>query len=186
MAWALGVDNVDELTLRVRKLLSLAQGPPSGLFAKLRTLGDLAGVARTQPKTVRRAPCQEVVLTGDDADVNMLPALKCWPMDGGRYITLPLVISNDPETGRRNVGIYRMQIYDGQTTVCTGRTHKVGAHHYRLGEVRQQERLEVAVALGADPTTIWTGALPLPPDMDELAVSGLIREKAVEVSSARR
>jgi len=163
MAWALGVEDIEELVQRIRKLLGLMQGPPQGVLGKLRTLGDLVGVARTQPKTVKRAPCQEVILTGEDADVDMLPALKCWPEDGGRYITLPLVISRDPQSGRRNVGIYRMQIYDSHTLGMHWQTHKVGAHHFRVGEERDDERLEVAVALGGDPATIWTGALPLPP-----------------------
>ncbi|MDP6452235.1 MAG: UbiD family decarboxylase, partial [SAR202 cluster bacterium] len=110
-AWALGVENIDDLTARVRKMLSLAQGPPTGLMGKVRALGDLVSVARTQPKIVRRAPCQDVVITGDEVNLNILPALKCWPDDAGRYITLPLVVSRDPESGRRNVGIYRMQIF---------------------------------------------------------------------------
>ena len=181
MAWALGVEHIDELTQRVRKLLGLVQGPPSGLIPKMRTLGDLVGMARTQPKTVRRAPCQDVVLTGDDVDLNMLPALKCWPMAAGRYITLPLVITRDPESGRRNVGIYRMQIYDARTAGMHWQTHKVGASHYRSGVARKQERLEVAVALGGDPTTIWTGSMPLPPEMDEIGVAGFIRGEAVEM-----
>ena len=181
MAWALSVDDLEELTQRVRKLLGMLQGPPSGLVDKVRTLGDLVGLARTQPKTVTKAPCQEVVITGEDVDVGMLPALHCWPLDAGPFITLPLVISRDPETGRRNVGTYRMQIYDGKTTGMHWQTHKVGAHHSRIGEERQQERMDVAVALGGDPTTIWTGSLPLPPDMDEIMVSGVIRDGAVEM-----
>ena len=181
MAWALGVDHLDELALRVRKLLGLMKAPPTGLRGRLGALGDLVGVARSQPKVVSRGPCQEVVLTGDDVDLNMLPALKCWPLDAGRFITLPLVISRDPETGRRNVGTYRMQIYDGKTTGMHWQTHKGGAHHHRVGQARQVERLDVAVALGGDPATIWTGSLPLPPDMDEIAVSGLIRQEPVEL-----
>jgi 4-hydroxy-3-polyprenylbenzoate decarboxylase len=181
MAWALGVEHLDELTQQVRKLLSMVQGPPSGILNKARALGDLVRIVRTQPKTVSRAPCQEVVISGDDVDLNMLPALKCWPMDAGRFITLPLVISRHPETGRRNVGTYRMQIYDGRTTGMHWQTHKVGAHHYREGEARGQERLDVAVALGGDPTTIWTGSLPIPPDMDEIVVSGVIRGEAVQM-----
>ncbi len=181
VAWALGVDHIDKLTARVRKLLGLAQGPPSGIGNKIRLLGELAGIARSQPKLTRRAPCQDVVLTGDEADVNRIPTLQCWPLDGGRYITLPLVISRDPETGRRNVGTYRMQVFDGRTMGMHWQSHKVGARHYRSGEAAQMERLEVAVALGGDPTTIWSGSMPLPPDMDEIAVSGIIRSKAVEM-----
>ena len=180
-AWALGVEDLSELTDRVRKLLGMVQGPPTGLVDKLKALGDLAGIARAQPKTVSRAPCQEVVVVGDDVDVNTLPALKCWPLDAGRFITLPLVISRDPVTGRRNVGTYRMQVYDARTTGMHWQTHKVGAHHYRASEEAGMERLDVAVALGGDPTTMWTGSLPLPPDMDEIMVSGLIRERAVEM-----
>lgn len=180
-AWALGVENIDDLTSRVRKLLGLAQGPPSGLMGKVRALGDLVSVARTQPKIVRRAPCQDVVVTGDDVDLNILPALKCWPDDAGRYITLPLVVSRDPESGRRNVGIYRMQIFDRNTTGMHWQTHKGGAHHYRVGESQRLQKLEVAVALGGDPAAIWSGSMPLPPDMDEFAIAGLIREEPVEL-----
>ena len=180
-AWALGVENIDDLTSRVRKLLGLAQGPPSGLMGKVRALGDLVSVARTQPKIVRRAPCQDVVVTGDDVDLNILPALKCWPDDYGRYITLPLVVSRDPESGRRNVGIYRMQIFDRNTTGMHWQTHKGGAHHYRVGESQRLQKLEVAVALGGDPAAIWSGSMPLPPDMDEFAIAGLIREEPVEL-----
>ena len=180
-AWALGVENIDDLTSRVRKLLGLAQGPPSGLMGKVRALGDLVSVARTQPKIVRRAPCQDVVVTGEDVDLNILPALKCWPDDAGRYITLPLVVSRDPESGRRNVGIYRMQIFDRNTTGMHWQTHKGGAHHYRVGESQRLQKLEVAVALGGDPATIWSGSMPLPPDMDEFAIAGLIREEPVEL-----
>ena len=185
VAWALGVDDVDEVVERVRQLLGLVQSPPSGLLDQARTLKDLFGVARSQPKVVKRAPCQEVVRTGEEVDLESLPALKCWPLDAGRFITLPLVISHDPETGHRNVGTYRMQIFDGQTTGMHWQSHKGGAHHYRAGEQSARERLEVAVVLGGDPTTIWSGSLPLPPDMDELAVSGLIREAAVELVACK-
>ncbi len=180
-AWALGVESLDDLAEGVRKLLGLLQDPPQGLVDKVKTLGELVGVARTQPKTVRSGVCQEVVITGDDVDVNMLPALKCWPEDAGRFITLPLVISGDPETGRRNVGTYRMQVYDERTTGMHWQTHKDGARHYRAGEDQGQERLDVAVALGADPVTMWSGSLPIPPDLDEIAVAGLVRNEAVEM-----
>ena len=108
-AWALGVERLDDLGDRIRKLLGLVQGPPPGLMGKMRTLVDLVKMAGYQPKLVRAAPCQEVTLTGPDADLNRIPILKCWPMDAGRFITLPLVITRNPETGVRNVGTYRMQ-----------------------------------------------------------------------------
>jgi 4-hydroxy-3-polyprenylbenzoate decarboxylase len=102
-------------------------------------------------------------------------------MDGGRYITLPLVISKEPSSGKRNVGIYRMQIYDSHTAGMHWQSHKVGASHYRSGEQQKLPKMEVAIALGSDPVTIWTGALPLPPDMDEIAVSGVLRNSSVEM-----
>ncbi|MDA0735260.1 MAG: menaquinone biosynthesis decarboxylase [Chloroflexi bacterium] len=185
MAWALGVEHVDELVARMQGLLQLRQGPPTGLLNKLRTLGQLVQLGSFQPKTVRNAPCQEVVLQGDAVDLFKFPILKCWPDDGGRYITLPLVITKDPETGVQNYGIYRMQVYDARTTGMHWQTHKVGAHHYRVSQAQQAEKLEVAVALGGDPATIWTGSAPLPPDLDEMVFAGFIREEGVELVQAK-
>ena len=175
------MEHLDELTERVRKLLGLMQGPPDGLMQKVRTLGELIKMARYKPKLVKRAPCQEVVLLESEVDLNRFPILKCWPLDGGRYITLPLVISRDPETGVRNVGTYRMQIFDERTTGMHWQTHKVGTHHGRVAKERGIERLEVAAALGGDPATLWTGSAPLPPELDELVIAGFIRDQAVEV-----
>ena len=114
-AWALGVEDLNELSKKVEKLLGLTKGPPAGLIEKGRTLIDLVKMAGFQPKHVRNAPSQEEVLLGSDADLNRLPILKCWPLDAGRFITLPLVITRDPVTGIRNVGMYRIQVYDSQT-----------------------------------------------------------------------
>ena len=185
MAWALGVERLDDLVERVRGLLGLMQGPPKGIMEKLRTLWQLREMASFQPKVVGSAPCQELVFTGDDVDLNRYPILKCWPMDGGRYITLPLVITRDPQTGTRNLGMYRIQVYDGRTAAMHWQTHKVGAHHYRVGGEMGRERIDVAVALGGDPATIWTGSAPLPPDMGELMVAGFIREEGVELVKAK-
>ena len=185
MAWALGVEHVDELVTRMHGLLQLMQGPPEGLMNKLRTLGQLVQMGSFQPKTVRNAPCQAVVLQGDDVDLCKFPILKCWPEDGGRYITLPLVITKDPETGVQNYGIYRMQVYDARTTGMHWQTHKVGAHHYRVSQAQQSAKLEVAVALGGDPATIWTGSAPLPPDLDEMVFAGFIRQEGVELVKAK-
>ena len=126
-----------------------------------------------------------MVLHGDDVGLLKFPILKCWPEDGGRYITLPLVITKDPETGVQNYGIYRMQVYDARTTGMHWQTHKVGAHHYRVSQAQQSEKLEVAVALGGDPATIWTGSAPLPPDLDEMVFAGFIREDGVDLVKAK-
>ena len=181
MAWALGVDHLDELVDRVQGLLKLRHGPPEGLMNKLRTLGQLVNLGSFQPKTVTSAPCQEVVYRGDEVDLYRMPVLKCWPLDGGRFITLPLVITRNPETGVQNYGTYRLQVYDRNTTGMHWQTHKVGTHHYRISGERGDGRLEVAVALGGDPATIWTGSAPVPPEVDEMAVAGFLREEAVEL-----
>ena len=185
MGWALGVDDLDELGDRFRELLGLVQGPPEGIINKLRTLGQIVQLGSFSPRTVRSAPCQEVVLEGEDVDLYSLPILKCWPLDGGRYITLPLVISRDPETGIQNYGTYRLQVYDSRTTGMHWQTHKVGTRHYRLGQERGLQRMDVAVALGGDPVSIWTGSAPLPPDMDEMTVAGFLRKQAVELVKAK-
>ena len=184
-AWALGVEKLDQLVERVEGLLQLVHGPPEGLLNKLRTLGQLVQLGSFQPKTVRNAPCQELVFQGEDADLGKFPVLKCWPLDAGRFITLPLVITRDPETGVQNYGIYRLQVFDARTTGMHWQTHKVGTHHYRLSVEQGLDKLEVAVALGGDPATIWTGSAPLPPDVDEMAAAGFLREEAVDLVKAR-
>ena len=181
IAWALGGDHIDHLGNRIRKMLDMRQGPPPGLLNKAKTLIELIKVAGYKPKLVRNAPCQEVVLMGSDIDLNKFPVLKCWPMDGGRFITLPLVTTKDPVSGSRNVGAYRMQIFDAKTTGMHWQTQKGGTHHERVAIREGNERMEVAVALGGDPATLWTGTAPLPPDLDELMVAGFIREQGVEL-----
>ena len=186
MAWALGVDKLDDLVQRVQGILGLMQGgAPKGIMDKLRMLGRLRELASFQSKIVRSGPCQEVVHTGDDVDLFKYPILKCWPMDGGRYITLPLVITKDPDTGVRNFGMYRIQVFNKNTCGMHWQTHKVGARHYRVSREEGRDRVEVAVALGGDPATIWTGSAPLPPDMDEMMIAGFIREEGVELVKAK-
>jgi 4-hydroxy-3-polyprenylbenzoate decarboxylase len=184
-AWALGVENLDALAGRVEGLLDMMHDPPQGLMGKLKALGQLVHLASFQPKTVNNAPCQEVVIQGSDVDLYRFPILKCWPLDGGPFITLPLVITKDPETGVQNYGTYRMQVYDKQTTGMHWQTHKVGTHHYRLSHELGLEKLDVSVALGGDPATIWTGSAPLPPEMDEMAVAGFLREEGVELVKSK-
>ncbi|CAI7998258.1 Uncharacterized protein AF_0209 [Geodia barretti] len=181
MNWALEVQDADTLAARLEAMIDMVQGgPPQGMLNKLRTLGRLVHVGAFQPKTVSDPPCQQVVLTGEDVDLYTLPIIKCWPQDAGPYITLPLVITRDPDTGTQNYGIYRMQVFDRNTTGMHWQTHKVGARHYRAST----EKLEVAVALGGDPASIWTGSAPLPPDIDEMILAGFIRDQGVELAQA--
>ena len=181
MNWALEVQDADTLAARLEAMIDMVQGgPPQGVLNKLRTLGRLVHVGAFQPKTVSDPPCQQVVLTGEDVDLYTLPIIKCWPQDAGPYITLPLVITRDPDTGTQNYGIYRMQVFDRNTTGMHWQTHKVGARHYRAST----EKLEVAVALGGDPASIWTGSAPLPPDIDEMILAGFIRDQGVELAPA--
>ena len=186
MNWALDVDSPDELAARLESMIELVQGgPPPGIVNKLRTLGRLVHVGAYQPRIISNAPCQEVTLSGDDVDLYRLPIIKCWPEDAAPFITLPLVITKDPETGTQNYGIYRMQVYDRRTTGMHWQTHKVGARHYRSSGARGDGRLEVAVALGGDPASIWTGSAPLPPDIDEMVLAGFIRDRGVELTPAK-
>jgi 4-hydroxy-3-polyprenylbenzoate decarboxylase len=131
MALALGVDRVDEIAERIHTLMNL-KPPAGGFLDKLKMLPQLAELGNIFPKTVsaKDAPCKEVIRR-DNFDLNFFPILKCWPHDGGRFITLPCVHTRDPRTGKRNIGMYRMQVYDGQTTGMHWQRQKVAAEHYR-------------------------------------------------------
>ena len=146
MALALGVDRLDEIADRITGLMNMKA--PEGLFDKLKMLPQLGALTSAFPKTVsaKDAPCKEVIRR-EDFDLNYFPILKCWPHDGGRFITLPCVHTRDPKTGKRNIGMYRMQVYDGQTTGMHWQRQKVAAEHYR-------EALRNAASAGAeaDPT----------------------------------
>src|ERR1035437_4719323 len=109
------------------------------------------------------------------------PVLQCWPEDGGRFITLPLVFSRNPDTGKRNCGMYRMQVYDERTAGMHWQTHKQGAEHYRRMQQQGRKRMDVAVGIGADPATMYSAILPLPPDLDEMMIAGFLRQSPVEM-----
>jgi 4-hydroxy-3-polyprenylbenzoate decarboxylase len=176
MSWALGVENLEEHADSIKELLELK--PPKGFVEKLKFLPKLADIAKFPPKEVGKGACQEVVET--DPDLNTLPILKCWPGDGGRFITFPLVYTQDPETGLRNIGMYRMQVYDGKTTGMHWQVHHGGAGHHRKAE-KMGKRLEVAVALGGDPALTYSATAPLPEGIDELLFAGFLRKKPVEL-----
>ena len=179
---ALGVDRLDELGERVRDLLTLS--PPRTLRQALRLVCPALSVARCLPRRRRgRAPCQEVVRTGKDVDLSLLPVLQCWPGDGGRFITLPLVITKSLETGRRNMGMYRMQVFDRCSTGMHWHVHKDGAHFFQE-YARADRRMPVAVAVGADPATIYAATAPLPLNVDELMLAGFLRNRSVPLVKA--
>jgi len=173
----LETESLESLAQRVLSILELEK--PEGIMGKLKMLPKLKKMGDFFPKTVKRGPCQEVVHT-EDIDLMRLPVLKCWPQDGGRFITLPLVITRHPQTGRTNMGMYRMQIFDKTTTGMHWHPHKGGAQHYRVAEERG-EKLPVAVALGPDPATIYAATAPLPEDLDEMMLAGFLRKKPVEL-----
>jgi len=179
MNLALEVESLDEIAERIRGYLNMQS--PQGFFDKLKMLPKLAELGSFFPKTVKSAPCKEVIRK-DDFSLKYFPILKCWPQDGGRYITWPMVITKNPETGKRNVGCYRMQVFDERTTGMHWQTQKHGAEHYRSAKSRHGKgKLEVAVAIGADPATALAGILPVPPDMDEFMFSGFLRREPVEM-----
>jgi len=173
---ALQVDDLEEPAQRLRELLSLAL--PTNWLEKLKYLPKLAEVSRYLPKRVAKAPCQEVKV--DPPSFKLLPALQLWPQDGGRFLTLPLVFTRDPLTGRRNVGMYRMQIYDELTAGMHWHLHKDAAEHLR----RSSAPLPVAVALGGDPAVIYAATAPLPFGLDEMLFAGFLRQEGVEMVPA--
>jgi 4-hydroxy-3-polyprenylbenzoate decarboxylase len=158
--------------------------PPEGLVEKLRAIPRLTELAAVFPKTVRSAPSQEVVATGDEVDLGKLPVLTCWPQDGGPFITMPLVVTKDPASGKTNVGMYRMQVYDRNTTGMHWQKHKDGAGQAR-GYEREGRRMEVAAAIGCDPATVFSAVAPLPPGISEFLLAGFIRGEGVPLVRAK-
>jgi 4-hydroxy-3-polyprenylbenzoate decarboxylase len=173
---ALGVPDLDSLANRVRRFVEME--PPRSLKDALRLLPLGLEVLRFMPKTVGKAPCQEVVTVGEQIDLAQLPVLKCWPQDGGPFITLPVVITRSPETRRRNAGMYRLQVFDRRTTGMHWHIHKDGSHYFQ--EYRKMgKRMPVAVAIGTDPATTYAATAPLPRGIDEMMLAGFIRRKSV-------
>ena len=178
MEIALEVDSVETVAQRIVEYLEMRM--PEGLIGKLKMLPKLAEMGAFFPKVVSKGPCQEVIRR-EGFSLLDYPVLQCWPEDGGRFITLPLVFSRNPDTGKRNCGMYRMQIYDERTAGMHWQTHKQGAEHYRRMQHHGRPRMDVAVAIGADPATMFSAILPLPPDLDEMMISGFLRASPVEM-----
>ena len=184
MTWALGMTEWSELERRLDDLLSMAMGPPpKSLLGKLQTLNEIIKVGRIGPREISNAPVHEVFDTVNPSLAD-LPIPTCWPLDGGPYITFPLVLTHDPLTGKRNVGLYRLQKFDDRTLGMHWQRHKGGAEHWRRSK-EERRRMEVAVAIGVDPTLMYSASAPLPPDVDEMVFAGFLRGAPVETVQAK-
>lgn len=208
MQMALGVNALDEIADRIRQLLNMKS--PEGFLEKLKMLPMLADMGKFFPRTVQTGPCKEVIKKKDFSLLDF-PVLQCWPQDAGRFITLPCVITRDPKTGKRNVGMYRMQIYDSTSAGMHWQRQKVAAEHYRdmlrMGAAagsstsaaavdimarsgggsmlaegqRPSGTLDVAVAIGTEPALTFSAIVPAPPEVEEFMVAGFLRQKPVEL-----
>lgn len=176
MALALGVDDIETIAGAINKLIQTK--PPKSFKDKISLLGDLIHLAAIPPKIVSAGICQEIVHREPDLDI--LPVLTCWPEDAGPFITLPMVFSKDPQSGTRNVGLYRMQVFDAQTTGMHWHLHKVGARHFQH-QKEKSGKMELAACLGGDPAMIYAATAPLPPQIDEILFTGFLRKKGVKL-----
>ena len=182
MSLALEVGQIDDVAVRIRELLN--QAPPKTLFEKLAMLPRLLEFSRYLPRIVNHGPCQEVIQK-EHPDLQEFPIIKCWPHDGqpgdeGRFITLPMVFTRDPETGRQNCGMYRIHVYDEMTTGMHWHIHKDGARHYEKYKALGSG-MPAAIAVGSDPAVIYAATAPLPESIDEMLFAGFLRREPVEM-----
>jgi len=184
IAAALGAESVEQVAERVEQLVHLR--PPAGILGAVRdlsgTIETLSTLRSLAPKRVRSAPCQEVEET--TVDLNRLPILRCWPKDGGRTVTFPVVVTKDPETGEAHTGIYRLQQYGPDTLGMHFQVHRVGASNYRKWAARG-EKMPVAAVIGADPATVFSGLAPVPEGVSNFVFAGFLRNEPVELVPAR-
>jgi len=179
---ALGTPRLDDIAGRITELLNTK--PPEGIIAKLALLPRLMELAKFPPRSFgSNPPCQETVWRGAEVDLDKLPLMKCWPEDGGAYITLPMVITRDPKRGIRNVGMYRVMQTGRDTLAMHWQRHKVGAAHWREMAERG-ETMPVCIALGADPPSMYSASAPLPPTVDEFLFAGFLRKSPVRLTKA--
>jgi 4-hydroxy-3-polyprenylbenzoate decarboxylase len=183
MCLALEVDSLEGLAAKVEDLLTLADDTPKTFLDKLKVLPRLGEIARFFPKEVQSGACQDVVEV-ERPSLSPFPIPTCWPKDGGRYITFPLVFTHDPETGKRNCGTYRMQVFDERTTALHMHLHKDAMRHYQKSRAKKA-RMEVAVAIGSDPAVCFAAVMPLPPDVDEMILAGFLRGEPVRLVRAK-
>jgi len=179
LSMAIGRTNIEEAGIEIERLFRQFTIPADGFVAKVKMLPGLAKLASYIPvKINRKGPCQQNIITVPDLDI--LPALKCWPHDGGRFITLPIVHTRHPDTGEVNAGMYRMQIMDKRTTGMHWHRHKTGANHYEAWK-KKGEIMPVSVVLGGDPVYTYAATAPLPEGIDEYILAGFLRKKKVKL-----
>ncbi|HSH53317.1 MAG TPA: menaquinone biosynthesis decarboxylase, partial [Bacteroidales bacterium] len=179
MKLALGANNLDDIGKELERLFIDFSLPKNNIFEKLKMLPRLSGIASWLPKLIRcKGKCQEVI--HHNPDLSILPVLKCWPEDGGPFVTLPMVVTKDPATQIRNVGMYRMQIFENNLTGMHWHKHKVGARHFAEYK-KLRIKMPVAVVLGGDPAYTYSATAPLPDHMDEYILAGFLRKKRVEL-----
>ncbi len=182
MTMALETATLDAIGDRITDLLTTKV--PDGLIAKLAMLPRLLEIGKFPPR-VRggKPPCQHAVFEGADVDLDSLPLMKCWPEDGGAYITMPMVVTRDPTRGIRNVGMYRIMQTGKRTLAMHWQRHKVGAAHWR-DMAQRGERMHVCIVLGADPPSMYSASAPLPPTVDEFLFAGFLRKQPVSLAKA--
>ncbi|MEK7823328.1 MAG: menaquinone biosynthesis decarboxylase [Nitrospirota bacterium] len=177
MRLALEVESLDDIGERILEFLE--PEIPTNFIEKLKALPKLKKLSDFFPKIIKSGHCKEVIIK-DNPSLDIFPILKTWPEDGGKFITLPMVFTKDPDSGIRNCGMYRMHVYDSKTTGMHWHMHKDGAKHYRNAE-RKGKRLEVAVAIGSDPAVMYSATAPLPEGIDEMLFAGFLRDDTVEL-----
>ncbi len=179
MAWALGKEKLDDVSEEIEALIKQLTSPKENILDKLKMLPALSNIASWMPKTVSgKGECQEIII--NNPDINIFPVLKCWPEDGGPFLTLPVIHTKDPLTGMRNVGLYRMQVFGPTVTGMHWHRHKVSARHFNEYK-KLNKRMPVAVSLGGDPVYTYAATAPLPENVDEYMLAGFIRKKKVEL-----
>lgn len=182
MQAAINCDSFDDIGQRIEGYFKMK--PPGSFKEKIKTLLTLKEIADIIPKKIKNAPCQEIVHESDSKLLDLLPILTCWPDDGGPFITLPIVITKDPDSGIQNVGMYRMHKYTADSTGMHWQYNKDGTRHFDKYK-RMGKRMEVAVALGGAPAVTYSATAPLPPDIDEFTFAGFINQKPVLLTKAR-
>jgi 4-hydroxy-3-polyprenylbenzoate decarboxylase len=179
MAMALGVENLNDVAAQIESLFHQLSSPKENILDKLKLLPTLGAFASWMPKVKKgRGACQEVIMA--DADISKLPVITCWPKDGGPFVTLPVIHTKDPNSGIRNVGMYRMQVFGPKLTGMHWHKHKVSARHFSLYK-ELGEKMPVAVVLGGDPVYAYSATAPLPDNVDEYMLAGFLRKKKVEL-----